>query len=120
MDIVNRFGIPAEDINRALNFYSKVFGWKSTRISGMVLVENVSASAMHETNGAMGGVIMKREGLLSNPVIMICVSSIDKYMERIKEMGGEMLIKKFDVDGVGLLAYFQDTEGNTLGLWQDK
>jgi len=44
---------------------------------------------------------------------------MDKAIEKITENGGKIVHEKTKVGDVGYTAYFKDTEGNVLGLWQE-
>lgn len=48
MSSIVHFEIPAEDLQRAKNFYSKLFGWKIESMQGMDYM-------MIDTYGAPGG-----------------------------------------------------------------
>ena len=67
-------------------------------------------------NGGMG----KRGGPLEHPVITIHVDEIAAAEKEIAKNGGKVIQKKQPIgDGtMGFTAYFRDTEGNVIGLWQ--
>ncbi len=69
--------------------------------------------------GAINGGMLKRQGPIKSPVITINVKDIDATAKKIEEAGGKVVMPKFAVGDFGLSAYFQDTEGNVLGLWQN-
>jgi predicted enzyme related to lactoylglutathione lyase len=46
------------------------------------------------------------------------VSDIDAAIAKVEELGGKVTRGKQPVGEIGYAAYFVDTEGNTLGLWQ--
>lgn len=56
---------------------------------------------------------------VKNPVITIQVDDIDASLKRIEQLGGSVVRKKMAVGDTGFAAYFKDSEGNVLGLWQD-
>ena len=41
-----------------------------------------------------------------------------RIMARFEKNGGKLLKPKTPVGNFGYAAYFKDTEGNTIGLWQ--
>jgi predicted enzyme related to lactoylglutathione lyase len=43
---------------------------------------------------------------------------VDDFVNKIVASGGKVVMPKTPVPGVGYMAYFQDTEGNTFGLMQ--
>ena len=39
-------------------------------------------------------------------------------MARVEKLGGKIAIGRQQVGDMGVSAYFHDTEGNLIGLWQ--
>jgi len=68
--------------------------------------------------GAINGGLMKRSSDIASPVITVGVDSIDDALKRIEAAGGSVLQPRQEVPGMGAFAYFRDSEGNTLGLWE--
>ena len=62
--------------------------------------------------------MLKRQGPITSPVITIEVAEIDDALKTIEQLGGKVQLGKTPVGDMGFSAYFTDTEGNTLGLWQ--
>ncbi len=52
-------------------------------------------------------------------MITINVDSVDDALKRVEAGGGSIVSPKREIPGMGAFAYFQDTEGNTLGLWEN-
>jgi uncharacterized protein len=123
MDKVVHFEIPADDLERAQKFYKSVFGWKMERAPGMEYImigtTPVNENFMPEEPGAINGGMMKRQQPITSPVITIRVNNIEDAMKNVKKMGGEMVRGKMQVGEMGYAAYFKDTEGNIIGLWQE-
>jgi predicted enzyme related to lactoylglutathione lyase len=69
--------------------------------------------------GAINGGMMKRASDTPSPVITINVGSIDDALRRIESSGGSAVRARTEIPGMGAFAYFKDTEGNTLGLWEN-
>ena len=63
--------------------------------------------------------MLKRQAPIRSPVITIDVASIGDSSKKIVKQGGKIARKKAKVGDAGYAAYFKDTEGNILGLWQD-
>jgi predicted enzyme related to lactoylglutathione lyase len=123
---VVHFEIPADNEARARKFYSSLFGWKIDEVPGMSY-SMVSTGAVDEKGnpkepGYVGGGIGKRGygGVLEHPMFMISVDEISVVERSIEQMGGKILQKKQPIgDGnMGWTGYFQDSEGNTIGLYQ--
>jgi len=47
------------------------------------------------------------------------VQEIKAAVERVKAAGGKIVTDPYPVADLGIVAYFQDTEGNILGMWQE-
>ncbi|TMI31921.1 hypothetical protein E6H29_04210 [Candidatus Bathyarchaeota archaeon] len=69
--------------------------------------------------GAINGGMTKRQDPVKNTVITIDVSDIDSSLKSIEKLGGKVVQKKQPVADMGFTAYFKDTEGNVVGLWQN-
>jgi predicted enzyme related to lactoylglutathione lyase len=69
--------------------------------------------------GAINGGMTKRQDPVKTPVITIDVNDIDSTLKSIEKLGGKAVQKKQPVADMGFTAYFKDTEGNVVGLWQD-
>lgn len=120
---VVHFEIPADDEERAREFYRSVFGW-----SFQVLPEMEYSLAMTtpvndqgrptETRSINGG-IFRRGDMLQAPVVTIDVEDIDAALEQISRLGGGTIRGTMEVPGSGWNAYFRDSEGNVIGLWQN-
>lgn len=105
---VVHFEIPADDPERAIEFYRKVFGWKIDKWEGPFDYWLVTTG---EDEPGINGAIMSKEmgEMVKNT---IGVESFDEYAQKIEEAGGKMLMEKQVLPGVGAMAAFEDTEGN--------
>lgn len=109
------FEIPVDDAERAKSFYSEALGWEMTGF-GDEAYWLVQAGAEDE-RGADGALI-GRGDLHRTPVLIIGVDDIDAAAGRVEKAGGRLVHEKQEIPGVGWSAYFVDTEGNTIGLFQ--
>jgi len=122
---VGHFEIPADDTERARQFYSKTFGWMLIRVPGMedytmVHTGAVDPEGMPKEPGYIGGGIGKRGGMLEHPVVTIIVDEITVAEKAVEKNGGKVLQRKQPIgDGsMGSVAYIKDSEGNVIGLYQ--
>lgn len=113
---VVHFEIPADDPERANEFYSGVFGWDVKRFGEQ---DYWLANTGDPNTPGINGAIMKRKHPAQPVVSSISVPSVDEYAKKVERAGGQIVVPKFVVPGVGHLAFFKDTEGNIFGLWQD-
>lgn len=124
MNSVVHFEVPADDVERAQKFYSETFGWKMNSMPEMgytmIHTTQTDERGMIQTPGAINGGMMKRQGAITSPVITINVENMQEAIERVKKNGGEMVGETLEIGDMGYAAYFKDTEGNLMGLWQTK
>ena len=123
---VQHFELPAEDVERASAFYRDAFGWNVNTIAEMnytILATGPTDDEGRPTEtGTINGGMFKREGdfaSVSGPIVTLVVDDLDAALERVKELGGGTVMEKMKVGEMGFAAYFSDTEGNTMGLWQE-
>lgn len=125
MDKVVHFEVPADNLERAKNFYQTVFNWQLQDMPEMNYViarsTEVDEKQMPATAGAINGGMFKRgpNNPAQGPTFAIAVKSIDESVEKIKALGGEIVKEKTPVGTMGFIAYFKDPEGNVLSLWQN-
>ena len=123
MDKVVHFEIPVDQIERAQKFYSQVFEWQISGVPGMdyqmVNTTPVGEDFRPKEPGAINGGMFKREEPLRSPVLVVDVQEIKAAVARVKSAGGKILKEPAQVGDMGIVAYFQDPEGNVLGLWQN-
>jgi len=121
-DPVVHFEIPADDVERAQRFYAQSFGWKVNSIPGMgyTLFHTTATTldGMVQTPGNINGGMAKRGAPIDRLLITIQVQDMAKALQGVKKSGGKTIREPLPIPGVGIAAYVQDTEGNTLGLIQ--
>ena len=122
MDKVVHFEIPADDLARAKKFYTDTFGWQTEDYPQMdyVIARTVETDEKHmpKESGAINGGMMKRSDMVTAPSFAINVANVDEAVQKIKQAGGTIVKEKMPVGTMGFMAYFQDSEGNVLSLWQ--
>src|SRR3712207_6136829 len=125
MSKVVHFEIPAEDLDRAKNFYSSVFGWKleTMPVPGGEYTSVVTTPVDEQTQlptepGAINGGMMQRDQTTPSPVLTIDVEAIDEALKEIEAGGGTTVAPRTEIPGMGAYAYFKDSEGNVMGLWE--
>lgn len=123
MGKVVHFEIPADNLARAKKFYSTVFGWTLNDFPEMeyTIAKTVESdqNGMPKEPGAINGGMLQRQDPVKSPVITIDVDNMDQAAVTIEKNGGKMIRAKMAVGDMGFAAYFKDTEGNVVGLWQN-
>jgi uncharacterized protein len=110
------FEIPAENPQRAIDFYTKIFGWKFTKWEGPFDYWLISTGKAPEI-GIDGG-LLPRQYPNQPYVNTVGVENLDKTLEVVLASGGTLSVPKMPVPGIGWLAYCKDTEGHVFGMMQ--
>jgi predicted enzyme related to lactoylglutathione lyase len=124
MDKVVHFEIPVDDLDRAKAFYGNVFGWGLQTMEQMddytiAMTTTVDQQTQAPTEpGAINGGLMRRKADTPAPVITVQVDSIDTTLKQIESDGGSTVQARTEIPGMGAFAYFKDSEGNVVGLWE--
>lgn len=110
----------ATDAERAKRFYSEVFGWQFEDIPGADYI-NVK-TCEDGIEGGIGGLAQATgtapaasRGLFA----YLLAPDMDATLAAIERAGGDVVIPKTDVMGMGEFAHFRDPDGNLIGLWRD-
>ena len=69
--------------------------------------------------GYIGGGMMQRSQPSQGPIITVDVEDIDATLAKIEQLGGKTVTPRQEVGDMGFSAYFNDPEGNLMGLWQN-
>ena len=120
---VVHFEIPADDENRAREFYGSVFGWEVNPMPElsytMTKTTPMDESGMPSVPGPSTAACSAAKATVTSPVITVDVDDIDSALEKINALGGIPSSRQDVGPGMGWNAYFKDTEGNIVGLWQN-
>lgn len=117
MSRVIHFELAADDPQRAIAFYEKVFGWHFDKWQGPVEYWLITTGPADQP-GIDGGMARRAEPGFSTENT-VGVDSLDDALAGVEANGGTILRPKQVVPGVGWMAYCQDTEGNTFGIMQE-
>lgn len=123
------FEIPADDVERARKFYSNLFGWKIEMIEvkkdgasmdyWIISTSRESKESSEKSSHLEGGLIKRQHPQQPN-LNYISVTSIEEYSNKVKELGGKVVLPKTEITGYGFFAVCIDTENNAFALWESK
>ena len=115
------FSINVNDIDRARDFYSTVFGWQFHAFGppGFYMVETSPGATPVPVLGSM----QKRRELTPGAPMRglegtIAVQNLDEAISAIEANGGRIVMPRSTLPMIGHLAYFEDPETNVLGVMQ--
>ncbi len=117
------FEIHAGDPQRAIGFYSQLFGWTFTKWESPMDYWLIKTGEPG-TVGIDGG-LMPRQGEAPKPmqavkafVCTVDVPDLAATLKRVAELGGKVVVPTMPIPTVGWLAYAIDTETNVFGMMQ--
>jgi predicted enzyme related to lactoylglutathione lyase len=104
--------MPANDIQRAAEFYKNVFGWQ-------IRQRGDGSIAFDDTIGEVSGTWVLNRPVAAEPglLIYIMVDSVAKTVEAVIANGGE-IAQPIGADAPEITARFRDPAGNVMGLYQ--
>ena len=118
---VVHFEIPYDNGERAQQFYADVFDWDISplpEVRYLMAGTGPTSEGTPDEPGFINGGLIERGLPIGGPLVVLLVDDIDAALERIGRLGGTTVSAKQAVEPIGFSAYFKDTEGNVLGLWQ--
>jgi predicted enzyme related to lactoylglutathione lyase len=104
--------LPANEIARSADFYSKVFGWKTRKRTD-------GSTAFDDGVGEVSGTWIVGRAPAAQPglLVYIMVDSVAATVDAVVANGGE-IVQPIGVDAPEITARFRDPGGNVLGLYQ--
>ncbi len=119
---VNHFAIFTEDMDRAKAFYSQVFNWSMNSYGPPDFMQ-----ITHEAgeDGELIGALQDRKYQMTEEKVIgfectIGVDDVAAIAKLVVENGGDLLLPKMEIPGVGWIIKFKDTEGNIACAMQYK
>jgi uncharacterized protein len=117
---IAHFAIEADNLPRARKFYETVFGWQFSPWGPPDFFQ--IRAGKNGDPGILGALQKRREPLTGTGnrgfECTIAVASIEATIKKLEHNGGKLVMPPFDIEGVGTLAFFLDTEGNRVGAMQ--
>ncbi|MES5913439.1 hypothetical protein [Bacillus cereus group sp. FL70] len=92
MNKVENSDLHAKNTERAMKFYNKVFQWQA---------------ACSEDEGYYH----------MRTINTIEVTCVDEFIKKMTKHGGQVVVPKFELEDIGLMAYCKDTEENIFGIY---
>ena len=116
---LNWFEIATTDLARAQQFYETVFGIKMDAMDlPNIQMRTFPGDGM---NGNVGGALVKsgmhkpsKEGAV---IYLNANPDLNDSLSRVEKAGGKVLVPKTHIsDDIGYMAFFEDSEGNTVAM----
>lgn len=119
---LNWFEISAKDIKRAKKFYETVFGIKMNEME----MEGTKMAFFPYEDGsgkAAGGICESKMHKPSKDGVKIYLNGnpdLKKALSKVEGAGGKITMPKTAIGENGFMAFFTDTEENSIGLHSQK
>ncbi len=116
---LNWFEIPASDLQRAKHFYQTLF---SIHMDEADMLGQLMAFFPYENgSGKVGGALVQSEfhhpSNTGSVVYLNANPSMGGILNMVESEGGKILMPKTSIgEGMGFMAFIEDTEGNKVGL----
>ena len=116
------FEIHADDPQRAIAFYTGVFGWTVNQWGDQQYW--LVSTGPTEEPGIDGAILPRMGDRPANgaPVVgmvnTVQVTNLDTALAKAFEFGGVLALDKMAIPGVGTVAYVLDSEANVIGMLQ--
>jgi len=110
---ITHIDIPVNDLQRAQQFYSSLFGWEISAPPGFE--DYPMWRAPNQISG--GGLAPRGEGF-TQPRSYVEVDSIDDTLALATASGGRVVLEKSPISETSWWAAFEDPDGNVIGLYE--
>lgn len=114
---INWFEIPATDFDRALKFYTTIFGIEFHAMDMM----GTKMGMFPTDDNSGGGAVVCGEGYVPSTdgslLFLNGGDDLEGVLNKVEGAGGKVFVPKTHIgEGMGYFAIFSDTEGNKLAL----
>ncbi len=118
---ISWFEVPVSDFDRAKTFYQKIFDYEMPEMDMAGI--RMGILPHDRDGGGVGGAICHGEGYKTAghdgpKVYLTAGDDLNTVLNRVEGAGGKILLPKTEIaPGMGQFAFFQDSEGNVVGLY---
>ena len=115
---LNWFEIPVTDIARAKKFYESIFEIKmeEMEMEGMKYAMFPFSPMKGKVAGGLAQSPMHTPGTTGSIIYLNANPDLQKVLDRIENAGGKITMPKTSIGQNGFMAFFTDSEGNTMAL----
>ncbi|MFT6747635.1 MAG: putative enzyme related to lactoylglutathione lyase [Glaciecola sp.] len=116
---LNWFEISVSDFERAKAFYENIFNIEMPQheMMGMKMAFFPAEPKSGKASGGIAHSMMHKPSNTGTIVYLNANPVMDGVLEKIESAGGKVLMPKTAISPeIGYMAYFEDSEGNKIGL----
>jgi len=114
------FAINADDVTASRAFYESIFGWRFIPWGppGFFQIQ----TGPDDDPGVKGALQQRRQLVEGTPTLGLegtfTVDDVQETERLVRSAGGDIVMERFTISGVGHLIFFRDPAGNVLGAMQ--
>ncbi len=119
---LNWFEISVKDIKRAKKFYETIFAIKMEEMTmmGMDMAFFPYDPGSGKAAGALVKSKMHKPSAAGAKIYLNANPNLTKALSKIEKAGGKVTMPKTKINEFGHMAFFTDTEGNSVALHSQK
>lgn len=120
---LNWFEISVTNIKRAINFYENVFNitMHEVNLSGIQMAIFPSTGEGGKVGGALVKSNMHQPSKKGSVVYLNANPDLQTIIQRMEKIGTNIILQKTQISPeTGFMAFFEDSEGNLVGLHSTK
>lgn len=118
---LNWFEIPATDLDRAIIFYNAILG--NVRKGTFFGMELGLFESDKQAGGIGGSIVVRPDMKPSSNGSLLYINTnghLDKVLSQVEAAGGKIIVPTISLGDFGWSAIIEDSEGNRVGLHQNK
>jgi uncharacterized protein len=111
--------IVADDVGKIVDFYKSLMSWKIERYPGTETseMEYWLVSTSDDPAAVGGGIGKKQMPEQTGMNYFNAEGGLEAFNQRVKDKGGQVIMEKMPVPGMGYFSVCVDPEGNAFGGW---
>lgn len=111
-DFIAHVEIPSTNVEKSIDFYSKLFGWEFKPFG--------KGYSLFNTHKAFTIGLRKADKVSTGDctIFHVRVTDINASLNKATELGGHIFRGKTTIPAMGYYALINDLDGNTVGLYQ--
>lgn len=117
MPRIVHFEFQSPQPQETLKFFRDVFGWEANKFEGGEMPYWLLSTGPQEHKGIDGGLMPAPDGQ-ARTVCVLEVGDVDVFTKKAQAAGGQVVVPKMPIPGVGWVAYATDPHGVLFGIYK--
>ena len=117
MNRIVHFEFGSPDADASQSYFEQLFGWSFQKWEGP-MDYRLCTTGEQGTPGIDGAIMPSQDGQ-PRTVNVVSVDDLDAAIAKAGELGGQVVVEKMAVQGVGWVAYAVDPAGILFGMWKE-